>query len=470
MGTADPVRLARPARAIAAREIAALALLGLTIALLFADQNLMAPNLTQIANEFGFSAVERDAKLGGHTSLAFWMLGAIASILIGTLTDRMPRKWLFVGVMLIGEIPCLLTGFTRNYEELFWARALTGLGLGGALPLVYSLLGDYFSARARAAATAITGFAMGIGIAAGQVLASMIGPTLGWRLPFILVAAPNLVLIGVLAAVMREPARGGTEEALKELVERGEVYAERVDWARWKAIFRTRTNALVFLQGLPGTVPWGIFFTFLNDFYAQDKGYSVERAVLLVMAIGVGALAGGLVGGLWGNRLYNRNPAYLPILSGVTALLGIPPTLVLINLPAHAGGGAPPMALPLVLSLVTGFVISIPSSNVKAMLINVNAPEIRGSVFSLYNLADDLGRGLGPWVIGSLLVPALGRTAAFSVAACFWIACGVVLLATARAFPRDERALQEALRAKMGAATVTTTGTATAEAQFARVS
>jgi sugar phosphate permease len=128
------------------------------------------------------------------------------------------------------------------------------------------------------------------------------------------------------------------------------------------------------------------------------------------------------------------------------------------------------MALPLVLSLVTGFVISIPSSNVKAMLINVNAPEIRGSVFSLYNLADDLGRGLGPWVIGSLLVPALGRTAAFSVAACFWIACGVVLLATARAFPRDERALQEALRAKMGAATVTTTGTATAEAQFARVS
>lgn len=447
MGTAAPVRSAAPS----GREIAALILLALSTALLFADQNLMAPNLTQMASEFGFSAVERDTKLGGHTSLAFWMLGGVVSVLIGYLTDRVSRKWLFIGVVAIGEIPCLLTGFVRSYDELLLARALTGLGLGGALPLIYSLLGDYFSARVRAAAAAVIGFAMGIGIAAGQLAAGTLGPTYGWRLPFILIAAPNFALLVLLAAVMREPARGQREDGLRALAERGEAYHQQVDWTRWKSLFRIRTNALVMLQGLPGTVPWGMLFAFFNDYFAQDKGFGVERATLLVMAVGGAAITGGLVGGLVGNRLYNRNPAYLPILSGVAVLIGIAPTLVMVNYPAHAGPEPPAMAAPMALSALTGFIISMASSNVRTMLVNVNAPETRGSIFGIYNLADDLGKGLGPWVI-SLLVASLGRAAAFNVATCFWLLCGAVLLASARTFPRDERALQEILRARAGAA------------------
>jgi len=39
-------------------------------------QNLMAPNLTAIANDFGFTAAERDQKLGGEIALGFFVLGA----------------------------------------------------------------------------------------------------------------------------------------------------------------------------------------------------------------------------------------------------------------------------------------------------------------------------------------------------------------------------------------------------------
>jgi hypothetical protein len=41
--------------------------------LLFADQNLMSPNLTAIAADFGFSDEERDKKLGGQIALAFFV-------------------------------------------------------------------------------------------------------------------------------------------------------------------------------------------------------------------------------------------------------------------------------------------------------------------------------------------------------------------------------------------------------------
>ena len=39
---------------------------------IFADQNLLAPNLSAIADDLGFDERERDAKLGGQISVAFF--------------------------------------------------------------------------------------------------------------------------------------------------------------------------------------------------------------------------------------------------------------------------------------------------------------------------------------------------------------------------------------------------------------
>lgn len=54
----------------------AIMLFSLATVLLFADQNLMSPNLTAMAEEYGFTDEERDVKLGGDIALAFWVLGA----------------------------------------------------------------------------------------------------------------------------------------------------------------------------------------------------------------------------------------------------------------------------------------------------------------------------------------------------------------------------------------------------------
>ena len=57
-----------------------LALLFILSFFLFADQNLMGPNLTQIADEFGFNDIERDIKLGGEISLVFWLIGGFVTL------------------------------------------------------------------------------------------------------------------------------------------------------------------------------------------------------------------------------------------------------------------------------------------------------------------------------------------------------------------------------------------------------
>lgn len=439
------------------KDLYAVILLSLIALFLFADQNLMAPNLTQMGDEFGFTDEQRDVKLGGHISLVFWLLGGTITLVIGYFTDRVSRKWLLGAVVVIGEIPCFLTGFAETYTQLFWLRALTGIGIGGAMPLVYSLIGDYFPASKRAAATAFVGLAMGLGIAIGQLVAGALGPTYGWRLPFIIVASPNFALGLLFLATIREPARGRSEAGLADLDEAnlaaqttaqttddGSVTDEHggaITREGYRNLFRVRSNILIFLQGACGTVPWGVFFVYLNDFFAQDKGYTVEAATAIVLAIGAAAIVGSFIGGLAGNWLYNRNPRSLPLLCGITTIAAVIPTAVLINYPAQAAGASDILG-PVAFGGLAGFLATVTAPNVRAMLLNVNAPETRGSIFALYNLADDLGRGLGPFFISALIV-ALGRQYAFNVSVLFWLVCGGFLLLLIRTYPRDEQALNE---------------------------
>lgn len=413
------------------RDRYAVWLLSLIVLCLFADQNLMAPNLTQIAQEFGFSPEERDIKLGGEVSLVFWLLGGVVTLGIGYATDRINRKNLFSAVVLMGAIPCLLTGFVTSYTQLFWLRALTGIGTGGAIPLVYSLLGDYFPAQERAKAAGYIMLALNLGVAVGQLLAGMVGPSHGWRLPFILVAIPAILLVVLFYFTVQEPVRGQQEAQTG-------VHEGRLDWRLYPQLFRIASNRWVFIQAALATVPWGVFFTFLNDFYAQDKGFSVEKATLIVLGAGGASILGGFLGGLWGNRLYNRHPRYLPLFCAMTTVLGVLPAQALIFYPSQVGVADPNLLPPLILGGLAGFCLAMTAANVRAVLLNVNTPHTRGAIFALYNLADDLGRGFGPALISLLIVLMGGRTPAFALAIACWLVAAWALFRLSKTFPTDE--------------------------------
>jgi hypothetical protein len=82
-------------------------LFSVTAAFLYADQNLMAPNLTAIAQDFGFDDHQRDRMLGGAIAAAFYMVGAPAALLFGWLSDRVNRKRLLFAAVVLGKWPCV---------------------------------------------------------------------------------------------------------------------------------------------------------------------------------------------------------------------------------------------------------------------------------------------------------------------------------------------------------------------------
>lgn len=98
-----------------------------TLILLYADHNLLSPNLTQIADELGMTYEQRDVRLGGQISLAFYAVGVPSSLIFGWLSDSIQhRASLFAVVVLIGESACFGTYFVKSFEMLLVTRSITG--------------------------------------------------------------------------------------------------------------------------------------------------------------------------------------------------------------------------------------------------------------------------------------------------------------------------------------------------------
>eukprot|EP00532_Pseudo-nitzschia_australis_P006990 CAMPEP_0168169396 /NCGR_PEP_ID=MMETSP0139_2-20121125/3614_1 /TAXON_ID=44445 /ORGANISM="Pseudo-nitzschia australis, Strain 10249 10 AB" /LENGTH=521 /DNA_ID=CAMNT_0008086809 /DNA_START=349 /DNA_END=1914 /DNA_ORIENTATION=- len=469
----------------------ALALFSVTTVLLFADQNLMSPNLTAIAEDFGLDDEDRDRKLGGDISLAFFIVGAPASFLVGLLADTGDRAKIFGWTVFIGEFGCLLTYFVRSYFQLYICRAVTGFSVGGALPIIYSILGDLFSAEDRHVVSAFVSFGLGAGISLGQAVAGYLGPVYGWRLPFLVISIPALMCAAIVYFTVQDPERGAMEQsylnaqeaeeeglvgdhgevALVSITHRSDLVENDVslvsiqgrvdaDHARgnknittWKqhlksstSLLSTRSVALSLIQGAPGCIPWGIINVFLTD-YLRDRGFTVQSATTVLMCFSLGYGLGLVVGGAGGKLLYKIDIRLPALLAGGTAILGCFPLWFLLNgIDANT-----PFYVPASSAIVAGLLAAPTGPIIKTTLTNVTLPRARGQAFALFNLFDDFGKGLGPFFVSRLIVRFGGRRKAFNIGVFGWILCGLANIAIFFTVAHDERVVQTTLAAQMHA-------------------
>ena len=99
------------------------------------------------------------------------------------------------------------------------------------------------------------------------------------------------------------------------------------------------------------------------------------------------------------------------------------------------------------MAFVSGFLVSITGPNVRSVLQNVCAPEVRGTAFAVFALTDDLGKGFGPFLVYGFIDAFQGdRLAAYSFIIMFWLICGVLLLAMYLTIEQDISDVQQAIR------------------------
>ena len=433
------------------RDITTLSLLFIMTLLLFADQIIMSAIIPELTREYGTNET-----MLGFIGSAFTLVGAFMSIFFGYISDKGSRKAMLVLVILIGEIPCIMTGipyFTQTLGSFAILRLLSGIGLGGVYPVSYSVLADYFKEEHRATASAWMITAWSVGTILGVVLAGYLTNIYGWRISFILIGAPNVPIVLFFALYAKEPERGRTEDALEDLIQKGIVYKQKINFRDFRIILRIKTNLYMFLQGIPGCIPWGILTYWGITFFQVYRHISKEMATTIFLVLGIGTTLGGLGFAYIGEWLYKRNPKYMPILCGLGVLGGIIPAVILVNMPVTN------MTVYLILGFFAGFLISVAAANGPAMIMNVNRPEHRGTVFSLINITGNLGNGLGP-AIGGLLIP-FGYLFMMNSAIFWWIPCGILFLVVAKYITGDRetlRRLMEERACEMAGNTRTDTG------------
>lgn len=412
---------------------------------LFGDQNLASPNLSRIGAAFGITdEAEYRAKIAGHASLYFFVIGGIASILVGAFTDIWNRKLLLFGTVFAGELACFFTAFAPNYTTYIVLRTLTGIGLGGIFPIIFSLLGDHFKPENRSSASGWLALAMGLGIGVGQILGGMLATATvfgleGWRASFAIMAGPCFPLLFLYLAIGETPKRGGAENVHETT---GAEPKHSLGLADFKRIASSKTNILAILQGIPGCVPWGLIFFFLVDYYEKSKGFKPSDGVLLTTVFGGVLIFGGFIGGFVGRAVYNWKKAALPIFCAACVLLGIIPMIYILNFQGTS------MLYPMIAAALGGIVIPQAGPNIRSILVNTNLPENRGSIFGVFNFADDLGKGLGPFVVGEILRLVGSDSLAYNLAIYCWIPCAIGWLLMAFTMEADEKKVEDTLIAR----------------------
>eukprot|EP00667_Euglena_gracilis_P020471 EG_transcript_22162 len=167
---------------------------------------------------------------------------------------------------------------------------------------------------------------------------------------------------------------------------------------------------------------------------------SVPAATQLMVLFGAAVGGGSLLGGLLGQRIYNTWKAGMPLLMGASTILGIFPTLCLINYTFSADQ----WPILYLLAVAAGLMVAVTGGNIRTVFLNVNPPEVRGTVFGIFCITDDVGKGLGPFFAASLIAW-MGRVAAFNASVSLWIVCGLLLGAIGFFLEKDEHRMQRQL-------------------------
>lgn len=352
------------------------------------------------------------------------LVGAVATLPFGTLADRVRRTWTLGAAIVLWGAAMLWSATAGNFHELLLTRLFLGAVTAAAGPLVASLVGDWFhgSERGRIYGYILTGELLGAGFGfavTGDIAA------LSWRAAFVILALPAFVLAWLVLR-LPEPARGGRgvlahaseptplveedeapheTDAQRLARERGlrpdpelvlEVDPRRLNLVEaTRYVLRVRTNIFLIASSACGYYFLAGVQTFGSEFAKDQYGINQALANLLLLLVGVGAVAGVLAGGAVGDALLRRGRLNGRI---TTAWLTAGLTVVLF-VPALFTRGVV-TAVPYLAAAV--FMLSAQNPPLDAARLDIMPPLLWGRAEAVRTLLRSLAQALAPLLFGAV--------------------------------------------------------------------
>ena len=105
----------------------------------------------------------------------------LGSLCLGPIADRFGRKPVLLVSVLIFGVATLASAMADSLDALIVLRFVTGLGLGGAMPMCITLSSEYSPLRHRMLLVTLSWTGFTTGLALGGLVAAEILPHYGWR-------------------------------------------------------------------------------------------------------------------------------------------------------------------------------------------------------------------------------------------------------------------------------------------------
>jgi predicted MFS family arabinose efflux permease len=330
------------------------ALLACVLALESADLATVGAAGPELEGAFHIS----NAQLGLLAAIST-MIGALATVPMGALTDRMRRVTLLTIAVSLWGAAMVVSAAAQDYTWLLLSRLGLGAVTAAAGPTIASLTGDFFPAaeRGKIYGYILSGELVGAGI--GFVVSGSLAGALSWRWAFAFLAIPAAALALAIWRRLPEPRRGGqTSDQSRDRDEsderdegeaaagaaRREILRRDVQPVRKRVLREDPSEmplrrAVAYVLTIP-TNRWliaasavGYFFfaglrTFVLEFARGHLNISQSAATLVLFVAGLGALAGVLIAGRLADRLIARGTVNARILVGAVVYLAAAALLV----------------------------------------------------------------------------------------------------------------------------------------------
>ena len=341
------------------------------------------------------------------------------------------------------------TGLAMGLPLLFASRAAVGIGEASYYPAGTALLSTYYSIERRARIVSrwssgqLVGVALAFGVSAG--LSALLGPTVGWRVAFLISAVPGFLLAALMWFVADAPIHASAEsssyapEVNKDLKEHQRLFpafgqggapdlarlttyihiqllprlrlARHDLWLILRDVVRIRTIWVVSILQALSFVVITPAVTFLPIYLRSTNGPFHLSETLTDAVAGIVIIVGGLTGQLFGGNvadwLGKRVHGGRILTASVGFGLAIPSYALMLL--THS------LVLFVIFGIMAVLTINLPIGPVLACAQDVTPKAIRATALAMTLLVGHLcGDVWSPWAVGTVST-ALGEHVAKSL-------------------------------------------------------
>lgn len=255
-----------------------------------------------------------DTQIGVLGGIAFAIVYSTLGIPLARLGERIGRKWVLSGSLLVWSALTAMGGLAQNYVQLVGTRLGVAAGEAGSTPAAHSLISSYFPPGRRGLPLAIFSLGVPLGTMLGLFAGGYVSQVWTWRQAMIVVGLPGILLALLTIFTLREPPPSREAEGEPDLP----LFATLMALLKKHSFRHMAAGIAVYSMGANATIVFAPAFL-MRTYGMSSAGTGLSLGLLYGIAGVAGTLAGGALGDWLGKR-DQRWRLWLPALGLLIAM------------------------------------------------------------------------------------------------------------------------------------------------------